>query len=101
MHFSDQTYAKHCLSSMHLLDAISFLTSTGKKKCKAWDTRMCSEHKNTYTDVFPRLGNKPESVSDNDLDIIDRFEVELYIPSAKNISSYSLASVSLENFVCP
>ena len=73
----------------------------GKEKCKAWDTRMCSEHKNTYTDVFPRLGNKPESVSDNDLDIIDRFEVELYIPSAKNISSYSLASVSLENFVCP
>ena len=27
LHFSDQTYAKHCFSSMHLLAAISFLAS--------------------------------------------------------------------------
>ena len=31
VHFSDQTYAKHSLSFMHLLDAISFLASTGKE----------------------------------------------------------------------
>ena len=42
----------------------------GKGKCKAWDTWLASEHKNTYTELFSRLGNKPESVSDNDLDII-------------------------------
>ena len=60
---------------------------------------MGSGHKTTYTDIFSRLGNKPESVSDNDLDIIERFVVELYIPSAQNTSSYWLASVRLENFV--
>ena len=60
---------------------------------------MGSEYKNNYTDQFSRLGNKPESVSDNDLDIRERLVVELYIPSAQNISSYSLASVRLENFV--
>ena len=58
-----------------------------KGKCKAWDTHMGSEHKNTYTDVFSRLGKKPESVSYNDLDIIKRLAVELYIPSAQNTSS--------------
>ena len=71
----------------------------GKGKCKAWDTWMGSEHKNTYTNLFSRLGNKPESVSDNCLNIIERFVVEIYIPSAQNIPSYSLASVRLENFV--
>ena len=60
---------------------------------------MGSERKNTYTDLFSRLGNKPESISDNDLDIIERFVVELYIPSVQNTSSYSLASVRLKNFV--
>ena len=88
--FSVKTYAKHCLSPMHLLNAISFLASTGK--CKAWDTWMDSEHKKTYNDLFSRLGNKPESVSDNDL--------ELQKDSWLNFSSYSLASVRLENFVC-
>ena len=34
LYFSDQTYGKHCLSSMHLLDAISFLASTGKESMK-------------------------------------------------------------------
>ena len=33
--------------------------------------------KNIYTKKFSRLGNKPESISDNDLDIIERFVVEL------------------------
>ena len=60
---------------------------------------MGSEHKNTYTNLFSRLGNKPEFVNDNDLDIIERFVVELYIPYVQNTSSYSLASVRLENFV--
>ena len=60
---------------------------------------MGSEYKNNYTDQFSRLGNKPESVSDNDLDIRERLVVERYIPPAQNISSYSLASVRLENFV--
>ena len=60
---------------------------------------MGSERKNTYTDLFSRLGNKPESISDNDLDIIERFVVELYIPSVQNTSSYSLASVRLKKFV--
>ena len=41
---------------------------------------MESEHKNTYTDLFSRLGNKPESASDNDPDIIERFADELYVP---------------------
>ena len=48
---------------------------------------MGSEHKNTYTDVFSRLGKKPESASYNDLDIIKRLAVELCIPSAQNTSS--------------
>ena len=60
---------------------------------------MGSQHTNIYTDLFSRLGNKPKSVSDNDLDIIERFVVKLYILSAQNTSSYSLASVRLENFV--
>ena len=60
---------------------------------------MGSEHKNTFTDLFLRLGNKAESVSDNDLHIIERFVVELHIPSVQNTSSYSLASVRPENFV--
>ena len=60
---------------------------------------MGSEHKNTYTDLFSRLGNNPQPVSDNDHDVIERFVVELYIPSAQNTSSYSLGSVRLENFV--
>ena len=34
LHFSNQTYGKHCLSSMHLLDAISFLASTRKESMK-------------------------------------------------------------------
>ena len=34
LQFSNQTYGKHCLSSMHLLDAISFLASTGKESMK-------------------------------------------------------------------
>ena len=34
LYFSDKTYAKHCLSSMHLLTAISFLASTGKESIK-------------------------------------------------------------------
>ena len=34
LHFSDQTYAKHCFSSTHLPDAISFLASTGKESVK-------------------------------------------------------------------
>ena len=71
----------------------------GKGKYEAWDTWMGSEHKNTYTDLFSRLRNKPESVSDNDLDIIGRFVVELYLPSEQNTSSYSLTSPRLENFV--
>ena len=61
---------------------------------------MGSEHKNTYTDLFSRLGNTPETVSENDVDITERFLFELYIPSAENTSSYSLGSVRLENFVC-
>ena len=65
-----------------------------KGKCKAWDTWLASEHRNTYTELFSRLGNKPEFVSDNDLDIIERFVVELHIPSAQNTSSYFLASVN-------
>ena len=60
---------------------------------------MGSQHTNIYTDLFSGLGNKPKSVSDNDLDIIERFVVKLYIPSAQNTFSYSLASVRLENFV--
>ena len=60
---------------------------------------MGSERKNTYTDLFSRLGNKPESISDSDLDIIERFVVELYITSVQNTSSYSLTSVRLKNFV--
>ena len=48
----------------------------GKGKCIAWDPWMGSEHKK-YTKKFSRLGNKPESISDNDLDIIERFVVEL------------------------
>ena len=70
-----------------------------REKCKAWNMWMGSEHKNTYTNLFSRLGNKPEFVNDNDLDIIERFVVELYIPYVQNTSSYSLASVRLENFV--
>ena len=48
----------------------------GKGKFKAgthgWavNTKILS-----YTDLFSRLGNKPEPVSDNDLDIIERFVV--------------------------
>ena len=61
---------------------------------------MGSEHKNIYTNLFSRLGNKPQSVSDNDLDIMERFVVELYILSVQNTSSCSLASVRLENFAC-
>ena len=34
LHFSDETYAKHCLPPMHLLDVISFLVSTGEKSVK-------------------------------------------------------------------
>ena len=34
LQFSNQTYGKNCLSSMHLLDAISFLASTGKESMK-------------------------------------------------------------------
>ena len=40
---------------------------------------MGSEHENTYTNQFSRLGNKPESVSDCDVDIIERLVVERYI----------------------
>ena len=58
----------------------------GKGRCKAWDTWMASEHKNTYTDLFSRLGNKPQPVSDSDLDVIERFVVELYIPLRKILS---------------
>ena len=61
---------------------------------------MGSEHKNIYTNLFSRLGNKPHSVSDNDLDIMERFVVELYILSVQNTSSCALATVRLENFVC-
>ena len=60
---------------------------------------MRSEHRNTYTNLFSRLGNKPKSISNNDLNIKKRFVVELYIPSAQNISSYPLAFVRLENVV--
>ena len=31
---------------------------------------MGSEHKNIYTNLFSRLGNKPDSVSDNDFNNI-------------------------------
>ena len=34
LHFSDQTYAKHYLSSMHLLNAISFIASRGKENAE-------------------------------------------------------------------
>ena len=61
---------------------------------------MDSEHKNTYIDLFSRLGKTPESVSDNNVDITERFVVELYIQNAQNTSSYSLGSARLENFVC-
>ena len=71
----------------------------GKGKYEAWDTWMGNEHKNTYTNLFSRLRNKPESASDNDLDILERFVVELCLPSEQNTSSYSLASLRLENFV--
>ena len=33
-HFSDQTYAIHCHSSMHLLEVKSFLAFTGEKSVK-------------------------------------------------------------------
>ena len=44
---------------------------------------MGSEHENTYTNQFSRLGNKPESVSDCDVDIIERLVVERYIEKKK------------------
>ena len=34
LHFSDQTYANHYLSSMHLLDPILFLASMRKESVK-------------------------------------------------------------------
>ena len=71
----------------------------GKGKCKAWDTWMNSTHKHIYTEVFSRLGNKPECISEEDLDILERFVIELYLLSVQqNTSPSSLASMRLENF---
>ena len=71
----------------------------GKGKCKAWDTWMNSTHKHIYTEVFSRLGNKPEFISEEDLDILERFVIELYLLSVhQNTSPSSLAYMRLENF---
>ena len=71
----------------------------GKGKCKAWDTWMNITHKHIYTEVFTRLGNKPECISEEDLDILERFVIELYLLSVQqNTSPSSLASMRLENF---
>ena len=51
LHFSDQTYAKHCLSSMHLQYVIPFLASTGKESVKR-GTRGWVVNTKIYTPTY-------------------------------------------------
>ena len=59
---------------------------------------MSSEHKRLCTDVFSRLGNKPDCISEDDLDILESFVIELYLLSVQNNPPASLGSMRLENF---
>ena len=57
-------------------DIVSIFYSKGK--CKAWYIWMNSSEKESYTDIFTKLGNKPLSLTEDDLDYLKKFVLELY-----------------------
>ena len=93
----------------HICKALSFFSEFtgcdivsslyGKGKCKAWDIWMTSEFKQAYTEIFSKLGNKPDSVTEEDLDILEKYVIELYLISAQNkLPPTSLSSMRLNKF---
>ena len=55
--------------------ASSFLS---KDKCRAWDAWHQSEQKDVLTNVFSELGNKPSRLSLDQLNVLEKFVLEIY-----------------------
>ena len=56
----------------------------GHSKSKFWDTWMRSENNLKITQVFKELSDQPVDISTEQMDIIERFILEVYYPDAKN-----------------
>ena len=78
----------YCLTGC---DTVSSLT--GKGKCKAWDTWFNAEIKDEFTRIFKELGDQPEVVTMEQMEIIEQFICLLY-----GVSEGSLAANRLNKF---
>ena len=66
----------------------------GKGKCKAWDAWFNSEKKDVFTTVFAQLGNKPNEITTNQIDVIEEYVKTLYTTPRS-----SLGEIRLEKFL--
>ena len=55
----------------------------GHSKSKFWDTWRKSEKKEEFTQVFQELSDQPTIISTDQLDVIEKFVVEVYYPDKK------------------
>ena len=58
----------------------------GHSKSKFWDTWMRSENNLKITQVFKELSDQPVDISTEQMDIIERFVLEVYYPDAKTMN---------------
>ena len=69
-----------------------------KGKCKAWDTWFKSEKKDLMTQLFSKLGNRPEEIYSDEMDVLEDFVINLYSTSKRNSSLASINTVRLDKF---
>ena len=70
----------------------------GKGKCKAWDTWMKSTNKMVYTTTFTKLGDEPSAITEDDIDVLEMFVIELYSPAQQKVFHKSLTIMRLDSF---
>lgn len=49
-----------------------------KGKCKAWDVCSKSQEKDSLTNIFGVLGNKPSDITSEQLDVLERYVLDIY-----------------------
>ena len=70
----------------------------GKGKSKAWDTWMKSEMRDTFTDLFCRLGRTPVNLCKNDFNLVGNFIIEMYSNTGKRTSLTTLRVETFKSF---
>ena len=89
----------YCLAFFYAFTGCDTVSSMFKKgKCKSWDTWHESSKKDLLTQVFCKLGDKPDNISVNDIDILEEFVYNLYTSKSRKRTSTSLNTLRLDLF---